>query len=257
MLSHHLFSSRGVSIAILALKRSLQQFLFLREPFFALYNLLYQTRQVLPSVMRVLQQQRGQGQVQSSLSQEQINSSASYHEAQQGHLSLGPSMRHPSRSSHVSEPAGQYEQEVPAVSDRPQTNTPPLGPGLLDETPYRGRRQRFSRLICDYLQLVWLDFLFIFLNYAICGALFYWAPMYRPRYRMIPLWYDPVKKEWYGPLSISCPKNNWPDVITSTQTGMVVVFVPLAVILFVQLFTKSFWDAHHAKFGLVKALAVM
>ena len=209
----------------------------------------------MPSVMRVVQQQ--QGEAQSSLSYEPTTSQASDPEAQRGQKALGPSMQHQRSSSHSSEHARQHELQDNPTSAPSQPDQPALSPQHSNQSRSRGYRQRFGRRFADYLRLTGMEWLFIFLVYVLCGILYFWVPMYRKTYREIPMWYDPVKKAWYGPLSLSCQKNGWPDVINSTMTAFVVLFVPLAVFLSIQLFTKSFWDAHQAKLGLIKALALM
>ena len=209
----------------------------------------------MPSVMRVVQQQ--QGEAQSSLSCEPTTSPASDPEAQRGQKALGPSMLHPRSSSHSSEHARQHElQDIP-TSARSQPDQPALSPQHTDQSRSRGYLRRWGRRFADYVRLTGMEWLFIFLIYALSGILYFWVPMYRKSYRKIPMWYDPVKMAWYGPLSLSCHKKGWPDVINSTMTAVVVLFVPLAIFLCIQLFTKSFWDAHQAKLGLIKALALM
>ena len=205
----------------------------------------------MPSVMQVMQQQHGEA--QSSLSYEPTTSPATDLEAQRGQKALGPSMQHQGSSSHSSEHARQDEPQNHPTSASNQPDPPILPLEHIEQSRSRGRRQRFG----DYLRLVWIDWLFIFLIYALCGILYFWAPMYRFRYRNIPLWYDPIKKTWYGPVSLSCQRNGWPPVISSLMTAVVVLVVPFGLFICIQLFTKSFWDAHHAKLGLLQALALM
>ena len=205
----------------------------------------------MPSVMRVVQQQ--QGEAQSSLSCDPTTSPAPDLEAQRRSRALGPSMQHQSSSSHSPEHATQNEPQGHPTSASSQLDPPTLPLEHTDQSRSRGHRQRFG----DYLRLVWVDWLFIISIYVLCGILYFWVPMYRIRYRNIPLWYDPLKKTWYGPLSLSCQKKGWPDVISSRMTAVVVLVVPLGIFFCIQLFTRSFWDAHHAKLGLIQALALM
>lgn len=209
----------------------------------------------MPSIMRVVQQQ--QGETQSSLSGEPTTSPASDLETQREQKALGPSMNHQSSSSHSSEHAREHELQDLPTSAPSQPDQPALSLQHSDQSRGRGYRQRYRRRLGDYLRLTWVDWLFIILVYVLCGILYFWSPMYRMNYRKIPLWYDPVKKTWYGPLSLSCQKKGWPDVISSRMTAVVVLVVPLATFLCIQLFTKSFWDAHSAKTGLIQALALM
>ena len=242
-----------ISIASLKLRRSLRHFLLFRHPLFALYELTYQARRVIPYIMQVGQQQKEQREAQSPLSYEPTTSPSSDPEAQRGQQALGPSMQHQGSSSHSTEHARQHEPQGHPTSAPSQPDPPTLPLEHTDQLPSAETRRRLG----DFLRLVWVDWLFLFLALVFCGILNYWVPMYRLNYRKIPLWYDPVKKTWYGPLSLSCPKNGWPDVITSTATAIVVVFVPLTVILCTSLLTKSFWDAYNAKIGLIKALVLM
>ena len=201
--------------------------------------------------MRVVHQQ--QGDAQSPLSYEPTTSPASEPEAQREQKALGPSMQHHSSSSHSLEHARHHEPQDRPTSASSQPDPLTLPQEHTDQSSSRRSRQRFG----DYLRLVWIDWLFIVSMYVFSGILYFWAPMYREPYRIIPMWYDPVKKTWYGPVSLSCQKNGWPSVISSDMTAVAVFVVPLGVFLCIQLFTKSFWDAHHAKTGLIQALALM
>lgn len=189
----------------------------------------------MPSFKGATQQQRGQAR---STTLPVTNC-----EAQKGQQVPGPPMQHQSSSSHIVDHARQYEQQEGSISAK--------GQPTLQMPDLESRIKQFV----DFLKLTWIDLLFVSLTYIISGALWFWGPIYRADRRKIPLWYDPYKQTWYGPLSLSCQKQ--PDVISSTHTGLVVTFGPLAVVVIVQLFTRSFWDAHHANFGLLKALAVM
>ncbi|KAL8795656.1 MAG: hypothetical protein Q9195_001894 [Heterodermia aff. obscurata] len=202
--------------------------------------------------MQAVQQQKEQREAQSRLS-EPSTSPASDSEAQRRQKALGPSIQHQRSSSHSPEHARQHEPQDHPRSVPSHPDSPTVALEHVDRSRSRGRRRRFG----DFMRLVWVDWLFIIGVLLLSAALGLWMPMYRKDYRIIPLWYDPVKKSWYGPVSISCRKNGWPSVISSTVTGFVLVFVPLAVILFLQLWTKSFWDAYMAKIGVIKALSLM
>lgn len=60
---------------------------------------------------------------------------------------------------------------------------------------------------------------------------------------------------WYGPTSISHDEGR--DVLSTLNTAIVCTAIPLAVIIIMQRFVRNFWDASAAKFGLLKALALM
>jgi len=121
--------------------------------------------------------------------------------------------------------------------------------------PYSYYIRRLPRGFFNHAWLTRYDTLFVVLAYCVSGALWFWAPVYRMNERTFPLWYDPNRKVWYGPTSISQPRGT--EVISSLNTAIVCTALPILVILLMQVFVRSFWDASSALWAVSKALALM
>ncbi len=121
--------------------------------------------------------------------------------------------------------------------------------------PYSYYIRRLPRWFLNYSWLTRYDTLFIVLVYFVSGALWLWAPGYRMNKRVFPLWYDPNRRLWYGPISISQPRGT--EVISSLNTAIVCTGLPILVILLMQVFVRNFWDANSALWAVSKALALM
>lgn len=69
------------------------------------------------------------------------------------------------------------------------------------------------------------------------------------------MWFNPHTGLWEGPIELSYP--HIPMVLSTVGCALVLMIIPLAVILVMQLFVRSFWDCQAAKFGLLKAMTLM
>lgn len=78
--------------------------------------------------------------------------------------------------------------------------------------------------------------------------------IFRQSKRLFPMRYS-ESQGWYGPTDLSYPKQ--PLILSNAIAGMIFTAVPLAVILAMQVFVRSFWDANAAILGLLKGLVIM
>ena len=69
-----------------------------------------------------------------------------------------------------------------------------------------------------------------------------------------PMRYD-FYSGWYGPTNISHPRRNL--ILTNLVAGLIFTGIPLIIILAMQVFVRSFWDANAALFALFQGLAIM
>ena len=120
---------------------------------------------------------------------------------------------------------------------------------------YRDVARRLFWRFVAYFFLVVPDALMLFTVYYLCLWMRTNDVMFRMKTQKFPLWYDPNRSLWYGPTAISHPRP--PTVISSLHTAVALLAIPIAVFLFMQLRVRSFWDANHAIWGLLKAVALM
>lgn len=71
---------------------------------------------------------------------------------------------------------------------------------------------------------------------------------------IFPMRYD-FFSGWYGPINISYPRRNL--ILTNLVAGLLFTAIPFAIIIAMQIFVRSFWDANAAIFGLLQGLAMM
>ncbi|KAA6410256.1 MAG: hypothetical protein FRX48_05677 [Lasallia pustulata] len=133
-----------------------------------------------------------------------------------------------------------------------RTNNPDAQPR--PPTPTFPARTSKARALLHYLHLVYLDLIVMALAASLMGALSF-VPTYRRHTHLFPMWVDPSTKLWVGPVEYSYPRQ--PFILTTMQAALVDILVPVATILAVQVFMRSFWDANAAVFALLKALIVM
>lgn len=112
-----------------------------------------------------------------------------------------------------------------------------------------------------YLQAFreWLGFVGVDLLLMVCLSLATLVlkldhEIFRQSKRLFPMWYT-ESQGWYGPTHLSYPKR--PLILGNTVAGLVFTGVPIAVILAMQVFVRSFWDTNAAILGLLKGLVVM
>ena len=113
---------------------------------------------------------------------------------------------------------------------------------------------RWMSPVKPWFRLFRLDLLGMVVFALFCAILAACRP-FRIDTTMWPMWRDPVSLNWRGPLDISYPIEK--SVLNTFNCGLVVVLVPIAIVLFMQMYVKSFWDANAAILGLLKALTAM
>ena len=77
------------------------------------------------------------------------------------------------------------------------------------------------------------------------------VPVFRQKERTFAIWRE-GPDGWRGQTYISHPKERL--ILSNLVAGLLFSVVPIAIILFVEAFIQSFWDANTAIFGLVKGL---
>lgn len=135
------------------------------------------------------------------------------------------------------------------------TDSAQEGQIIRQKKPYSYYIRSLPQWFFNYSWLTRYDTLFLVLVYLVSGLLRLYAPIYRMRERAFPLWYDPNRRVWYGPTSISQPRGT--EVISSLNTAIVCASLPILVILLMQVFVRNFWDANSALWAVSKALALM
>ncbi|KAL8943088.1 MAG: hypothetical protein Q9216_001288 [Gyalolechia sp. 2 TL-2023] len=121
------------------------------------------------------------------------------------------------------------------------------------------KQTAFSRLPKRQLLLQWLhlmsfDFLKMTVFFGAASALRFYTPLFRHDEYTWPMWRDPGKELWRGPESISRP----PYELLSTVDGAIILsLAPIAVLLFMQIFVRNFWDFNAALMGLLTAVDIM
>ena len=79
--------------------------------------------------------------------------------------------------------------------------------------------------------------------------------VFRWNQRYFPMTWDPVSERWYGPPELSYPHS--PLILSTLFTGVVIPAVGVAVIVGMQVWVRSFWDANAGLFALFKGLVMM
>lgn len=112
-----------------------------------------------------------------------------------------------------------------------------------------------KRKLFRWLGQVWFDILVMTL---LLGVAFTMRainlPIFLERKRRFPMRYD-SEDLWYGPVSISRPREALR--LSNLTAGLSFTAAPIMVILFLQIFVRSFSDLNAAIFGLLKGLAAM
>lgn len=90
---------------------------------------------------------------------------------------------------------------------------------------------------------------------AVTGIILKWAPLWRRNERLFPMTFDPYTDTWYGPRELSYPRH--PFILGITTTGIMIPLIPLAVIILMQYWIRSWLDFNTAFFALKKAMVLM
>ncbi|KAI4167924.1 MAG: hypothetical protein LQ343_006794 [Gyalolechia ehrenbergii] len=122
------------------------------------------------------------------------------------------------------------------------------------------QRTAYSRLPKRHLLLQWLhlmslDFLKMSIFFGAASALRFYTPLFRQEKYTWPMWRDPVERLWVGPESISRPP--YDNIFSNINAAIILSLAPIAVLLFMQIFVRNFWDFNAALMGLLTAVDIM
>ena len=79
--------------------------------------------------------------------------------------------------------------------------------------------------------------------------------IYNRQNRYFPMWFNTHTGLWEGPIEYSYP--HIPMALSALNCALALLLIPLATILAMQLFVRSFWDWNAATLGLLKAMTLM
>lgn len=116
------------------------------------------------------------------------------------------------------------------------------------------RSTKFFKAFKDWLGLVGVDLLLMICLSLATLILSLDHGIFRQSTRVFPMRYNGYQG-WYGPTDISYPER--PLILSNIIAGVIFAVVPIAVILAMQVFVRSFWDANAAILGLVKGLVIV
>lgn len=145
--------------------------------------------------------------------------------------------------------------EPPAYEDRALNPNKPHRPLSRLQDRIRGPIRKALKAIFPYIRAVWLDIIFLLALTVLTGALWKWAPLWHQNERLFPMTYDSRTATWYGPVEYSYPRHEF--YLGITTTVVLIPLIPLAVIVLLQSWVRSWLDFHAAFLGLQKALVMM
>lgn len=119
----------------------------------------------------------------------------------------------------------------------------------------QGPVRKALKAILPYIRAVWLDVIFLLALTVLTGGLWMWAPLWHQNERLFPMTYDARTGTWLGPVEYSYPKHEF--YLGITTTAILIPLIPLAVIVLMQFWVRSWLDFHAAFLGLQKALVMM
>jgi hypothetical protein len=90
---------------------------------------------------------------------------------------------------------------------------------------------------------------------AVTGIILKWAPLWHRNERLFPMTLDPHTGTWYGPRELSYPQHQF--FLGVMTTGIMIPLIPLAVIILMQYWIRSWVDFNAAFFALKKAMVLM
>lgn len=144
---------------------------------------------------------------------------------------------------------------LPPPQSSPPAYSPPTHQRPSTFTSWH-RAHRTWEAFLHWLRLVSLDIFFMLLALAAVHVIMRFSHVvFRWNQRYFPMTWDPVSGKWYGPLELSYPRS--PLILSTLFTGVLIPAVGVAVIVGMQAWVRSFWDANAALFGLFKGLVMM
>ena len=171
-----------------------------------------------------------------------------------GPATLPPPTEHPrglpinEKRSHIRKPYSRHVRKLPRWLTYHIMGNPP-------KKPYRYYLRKLPWWSLNYMWLVRYDALFLLLTYLVAGACLLYLPIFRIGERRFLVRYDKTLETWYGKAAISQPMSN--TVLSTLNTALLCALLPLLIVVLMQRFVRNFWDGSSAKWGLLKALAMM
>lgn len=118
----------------------------------------------------------------------------------------------------------------------------------------RQSQRSFGQNLKRWLRLIWLDVLVMICVLVIAYFFKDRVPIFRQSERIFAMWRD-GPDEWHGETYISHPKQRL--ILSNLVAALIFAVVPIAIILFLQIFIRNFWDTHMAILGLLQGLVTM
>ena len=147
-------------------------------------------------------------------------------------------------------------RDPPAYQPRPLTiQQRQRPPGRLRRLTSPRNIERRLYQVFEWIRLIFLDVFFLFFFLAITGIILQWAQLWRMNDRVFPMTYEQLSGTWYGPLEISYPRHDF--ILGITTTTIMIPLIPLAVLILMQFWIRSWLDFHAAFFALKKAMVMM
>lgn len=114
--------------------------------------------------------------------------------------------------------------------------------------------KKHLKVFRDWLALVGIDIMLMVCLSLVTLILKLDHQIFRQSKMIFPMRYSRVLG-WYGPTDISYPQR--PLILSNLTTGIIFTAIPIAVIVGMQAFVRSFWDANAAILGLLNGLVLM
>ena len=117
-------------------------------------------------------------------------------------------------------------------------------------------QERISRWVAykHYFRLIWPD---VSLIVSVSGLAYQLSQLvpFKMYDRVFPMWYNPTTGLWEGEIQYSYP--HLPYILDTLGSGFAIGTIPIGVVLIMQFWVRSFWDANAAIWGILKALTLM
>lgn len=178
-------------------------------------------------------------------------------------------------SGHMPNPSPERRDPAPTTLDGPRDGYPsphnaapvethysppptPSSPPAYRPPPHRHPffRRNGIKPLWHWLRLVYLDILFMLAALAVTYIIQRFSHVaFHTNQRYFPMTWDPISRRWYGPSELSYPYT--PLLVPSMFAGIMLPGVGFTVIVVMQVWVRSFWDANAGLFGLLKGLIMM
>ena len=159
---------------------------------------------------------------------------------------------------------------LPVTGDMSRDIAPEPPAYTPQSTPLRHRRHPASMMqrhftsripdktrdtIARVFRRTWLDILFLGFALLAAGIILKGSPIWHRNSRSFPMTFDPVSGTWLGPTEYSYPRHNF--YLGITTVAVMIPFIPIAVMILLQYWIRSFLDFSAVIMAFWKALALM